>query len=173
MKLLTHLFLMCHFCLQTSNQKRKMRINIRQINFQSATHFLVCFDIFPLTTSNAFFIVITSKWTISDRIQLYMDSLLLQFLIAIDVFVINNCYDVVIKLLLSIQYMICVLHLYITENVGNIMIQIGYQNIEFDIIAIYLMSYNLHDFHCEQFLCKIAKPNIKVLFLYFRRFKFP
>ena len=126
MKLLTHLLLMCHFCLQTSNQKRKMRINIRQINFQSATQFSICFDIFPFTSSNAFFIVITSKWTISDRIQLYMDSLLLQFLIAIDVFVINNCYDVVIKLLLFILYMICVLHLYITKNESNIMIRIKF-----------------------------------------------
>ena len=128
MKLLTYLFLMYLFCPQTSNQKCKMRINIRQINFQSATQFSVCFDIFPFTSSNAFFIVITSKWTISDRIQLYMDSLLLQFLIAIDVFVINNCYDVVIKLLLFILYMICVLHLYITKNISNIMIRINLQN---------------------------------------------
>ena len=149
MKLLTHLFLMCHFCLQTSNQKCKMRINIRQINFQSATHFLLCFDIFPLTTSNAFFIVITSKWTISDRIQLYMDSLLLQFLIAIDVFVINNCYDVVIKLLLFILYMICVLHLYITKNISTIIIRIMNTEksfIEYNIIEMYLISNSLHDY---------------------------
>ena len=98
--MLTYLFLMCHFCLQTSNQKCKMRINIRQMNFQSGMHFYFVLT-YLFSQHQMLFCCNFKVDSIPQNLTIYA-LCWYTFLIAIDVFVISNCYNGTTKLLLSI-----------------------------------------------------------------------